>query len=174
MPVGANKRSIFTETDPKEHGARRKSVAKTYSMSNLVQLELFCDQVTSDLINLLDRSQGKVVDLAEIMLVYAFDVVGELAYGESFGLVKHGGDKDGFAATLAAVQYFSAVLGSLPGISRHINTPRGIKLLKLLTGKEFGTRHTMTLSQQLVMKRIENDRKGLTKDRRDMLSAFYL
>jgi hypothetical protein len=79
-------RTLFSARDPSDHGRKRRAVGRIYSMNSLMRLETFCDSCTLDLIGLLDaRSGSDPLDMADVIGWYASDVVGELAFGKSFG-----------------------------------------------------------------------------------------
>jgi Cytochrome P450 len=79
-------RTLFTHRYTSDHARHRRIVGHIYSMNSLTRLETFCDSCTSDLIGLLDAKSGSdPLDMAEVMGWYASDVVGELAFGKSFG-----------------------------------------------------------------------------------------
>lgn len=90
-----------------------------YAMSSLVSYEPFVDKVNGDyMAALADHAQhGRAFDLFTWMQFYAFDVIGEITLGRSFGLLKAGHDKDGLlhAVHVGSVSYGSSI-GLVPEI----------------------------------------------------------
>ncbi|KXG46432.1 Cytochrome P450 [Penicillium griseofulvum] len=121
-PFGApsmGHKDVFSETINENHAIERKKTSNMYAMSSLVSYEPFVDQVNGEFMSALaDHAQhGRVFDLFTWMQFYAFDVIGEITLGRSFGLVEAGHDKDGLlhAIHVAAVSYGSMV-GLVPEI----------------------------------------------------------
>jgi cytochrome P450 len=90
-----------------------------YAMSSLVSCEPFVDKVNGDFMAALaDHAQhGRAFDLFTWMQFYAFDVIGEITLGRSFGLLEAGHDKDGLlhAVHVGSISYGSTV-GLIPEI----------------------------------------------------------
>jgi cytochrome P450 len=90
-----------------------------YAMSSLVSYEPFVDKVNGDFMAaLLDHAQhGRTFDLFTWMQFYAFDVIGEITLGRSFGLLEAGHDKDGLldAVHVGSISYGSSI-GLVPEI----------------------------------------------------------
>lgn len=90
-----------------------------YAMSSLVFYEPFVDKINGRFMAALaDHAQhGRSFDLFTWMQFYAFDVVGEITLGRSFGLIEAGHDKDGLlhAFHVGSISYGSQV-GLLPEI----------------------------------------------------------
>jgi cytochrome P450 len=90
-----------------------------YSMSSLVMYEPFVDKVNSELIAAIaEHARTKrQFDLFTWMQFYAFDVIGEITIGRSFGLIEAGNDKNGLlhAIHVTGITYGSHA-GLIPGI----------------------------------------------------------
>jgi cytochrome P450 len=86
--------SLFTHTDEAAHAAERRLVANAYSLTALLELERFVDQTTERLFASLETfaDTGKPAEMDFWLHAYAFDVVGELAFGQAFGFVSSGKD----------------------------------------------------------------------------------
>lgn len=84
-------------------------------MSSLISYEPFVDKVNSEFMaKLADHAQhGRVFDLFTWMQFYAFDVIGEITLGRSFGLIEAGYDKN---ELLHAVHVGSIGYGSMVGL----------------------------------------------------------
>ena len=116
VAAGVNKgvavQTLFSQTDEVYHDKLRRSLASAYSMSNVVQYEPFVDNIVEVFLEQMDRifadkegSDG-IVDLPQWMRAYAFDVIGELTYGERHGFLDSGRDVEGIVSSLRkAVAY---------------------------------------------------------------------
>lgn len=84
--------SIFSETDKIAHARKRRLAAHAYSMQTVVKLEAV---VRNNLDQFLDKmnlyaSTGEAMEASTWFKFYAFDVIGDLAFGKSFGLMQKG------------------------------------------------------------------------------------
>ncbi|CZR69977.1 related to cytochrome P450 CYP3/CYP5/CYP6/CYP9 subfamilies [Phialocephala subalpina] len=113
-------KDVFSETSNAMHAIERKKTSNMYSMSSLVSYEPFVDKVNSEFMTaLVDHAQhGRVIDLFTWLQFYAFDVIGEITLGKSFGLIEAGYDKDGL---LHAVHVGSITYGSMMGLVPEIH-----------------------------------------------------
>ena len=84
--------SVFSETDKQAHTRKRRVVAQAYSMNNIVKLEGFVDANIDKFTARLRASvhTGEALDLCEWFKYYAFDVIGDLAFGSTFGMLDRG------------------------------------------------------------------------------------
>ncbi|KAF8305156.1 cytochrome P450 [Clavulina sp. PMI_390] len=119
--------SLFADINDQSHAARRRSVAHVYSMKSLVDLEPFVDTVIQATINKLTsivegaRRADKSVSSAHVELdllldFFAADAVGELAFGETFGLVENG-DSSLLLPSARNLQQTGSIAGSLPRLA---------------------------------------------------------
>lgn len=77
--------------DNHAHALIRRAESPAYTMTLLVDLEEHVDSCLDDLVDYFDRTiaEGKgkaTVDMGTMMQLLAMDVVGELAFGQTFGL----------------------------------------------------------------------------------------
>jgi cytochrome P450 len=81
---------------------QRRQAANLYSMSSLVMYEPFVDRVNGEFMAAMAdlASSGQAFDLFTWMQFYAFDVIGEITIGRSFGLIEAGHDKNGLLHAL--------------------------------------------------------------------------
>ncbi|RAL17642.1 cytochrome P450 [Aspergillus homomorphus CBS 101889] len=146
--------SLFTERDPKRHAANRRKVANMYTMTAMTAYEPFVDSCIDLLRKQLDRASSSlsVFDLGHWSQCYAFDVIGEITFGERFGFLDQMLDVNNIIATLdtglGASSYIGLyiwlrpyfikalrIAGSLTNdallvfVTRHINTGNAEKML---------------------------------------------
>lgn len=111
---------VFSETSNSQHALERRKLSNMYAMSSLVSYEPFVDKVNGDFMDALagHARAGRAFDLFSWMQFYAFDVIGEITLGRSFGLVEAGHDKDGL---LHAIHVSSITYGSMVGLVPELN-----------------------------------------------------
>ena len=98
------------------HAAERRLVANAYSMSSLLEMEPYVDSAIEEMSA---RLAGFVntpteVNMAFWLQAYAFDVVGELAFGRSFGYLSSGQDVGGQMANLRGWLRKRFAVGMIP------------------------------------------------------------
>ncbi len=108
--------SIFSEVDKVVHSRKRRIAAHAYSMQSLVKME---DLVLDNMAIFLDRmdqfaQSGELMDAAKWFKFYAFDVIGDLAFGSSFGLLKRGIVDDFVTCISRGVDYTFVVGVTVP------------------------------------------------------------
>ena len=88
---------LFTERNNAAHAQQRRQTANLYSMSSLVMYEPFVDKVNTEFMAAVAHlaKSEQTFDLFTWMQFYAFDVIGEITIGCSFGLIEAGNDKNG-------------------------------------------------------------------------------
>lgn len=118
-PPMMHAKDIFSETSKAQHASKRKACSQMYAMSTLISYEPFVNKVNGEFVaRLRDFAKNKKsFDLFTWMQFYAFDVIGEITIGESFGLIEAGHDKDGLldAIDFGNVRY-GAIVGLMPEI----------------------------------------------------------
>jgi hypothetical protein len=80
-------------------------------MSYILAMEKFVDPIIAKVIEQMRLREGSVIDLAEWAQFFAFDVVGELAFGERFGYVDQGKDFNGLISAVYTFMTTTASLG---------------------------------------------------------------
>lgn len=104
-------KDVFSETSNEKHAVERRKTSNMYAMSSLVSYEPFVDKVNGEFMAALasHAQDGRGFDLFTWMQFYAFDVIGEITFGRSFGLIGEGEDKSGLlhAAHVGSIGYGS-------------------------------------------------------------------
>ncbi|KAH8896794.1 cytochrome P450 oxidoreductase [Thozetella sp. PMI_491] len=92
----------FSVTNEKVHSERRRIVNNVYSLSNVLKSESYIDKCSQMFTERLGEfaDTNKVVDLGNWLQMYAFDVIGELYFGNMFGFMKSRHDHGRFIASL--------------------------------------------------------------------------
>ncbi|KAF5857346.1 hypothetical protein ETB97_005925 [Aspergillus alliaceus] len=110
--------NLFSETDNKRHAQGRKAVANFFSMSTLVTYEGCVDRCNVHLrAKLRDfAQQGKSFDVETWMQFYAHDVIGDITFGETFGMMEKGQDEHGILESIDRTMAYAARVGVIPEI----------------------------------------------------------
>lgn len=102
-----------------DHALMRRAESPAYTMTLLVDLEEHVDSCLDDLVSYFDKAivEGKgkgTIDMGKMMQLLAMDVIGELAFGGTFGLCKAGTDTQGFLPMLEAFVDVCCLCGEFP------------------------------------------------------------
>lgn len=155
----ANRRGLFSTRDRKEHTRKRKIISSTFSHRNIMEFEPYILETLRVLTKRMDQvisencsQEGwSNMDFLPWCNYIAFDVIGDLAFGERFGMLETGADvaaveRDGEIFYSPAIQIlnersdFSAAQGCLPvGLRPYMKYidpwfSRGADSVKNLTG----------------------------------------
>ncbi|KAF7933325.1 hypothetical protein BELL_0129g00150 [Botrytis elliptica] len=105
--------SLFTELNPHTHSVQRRKVANYYSMSSMVGYEGHVDNCSELLSRHFEKSaiSGDFVNMQHWLQCYAFDVIGEITFGQRFGFLDMGEDKDGVFEAIDKGGQYSTFVG---------------------------------------------------------------
>ncbi|KAH7070390.1 cytochrome P450 [Paraphoma chrysanthemicola] len=108
--------AIFSVTEKKTHAFLRKRVTGAFSMSSILKYEQYIQSCLDLLLYKLKKpaGSGQVIDIAHFTDALAFDVVGELAYGEKLGHLRTGTDVGGLRKGIFDAFVFSSTAGHFP------------------------------------------------------------
>lgn len=82
--------SIVSERDPVVHGQMRRLLAHAFSNSSLIGQEELVAGSVDRFVEVVKGKVGHLVDIADLFERMAFDIIGDLAFGESFGALETG------------------------------------------------------------------------------------
>ncbi|KAF2498278.1 cytochrome P450 [Lophium mytilinum] len=91
-------RGLFNTRDRAEHTRKRKTVAHTFSAKSVGQFEQYMHHNLEDLVQQWDRMAASAkggyenMDALNWFNYLAFDIIGDLAFGAPFGMLKEGKD----------------------------------------------------------------------------------
>ncbi|KAI1469876.1 cytochrome P450 [Daldinia caldariorum] len=121
---------IFTEIREDVHAMKKKVANVPYSMAAMRQLSPFIDDTIDFLVSRLDQfcpdtaipgfqhaglpGRNTVVNLGDWLHFFAFDVLGEVAFGRSFGFLAAGVDKENAIKTIDNSQKYNGIIGQVP------------------------------------------------------------
>ena len=89
-PMPGQMRTLVSASDPIHHAAMRKTMSHGFSASALAAQEDRVHHYVDQLIHQIHKSAGDVMDMVRWYNWTAFDIIGELSFGESFGAVEYG------------------------------------------------------------------------------------
>ncbi|KAI9677353.1 MAG: hypothetical protein M1822_008160 [Bathelium mastoideum] len=112
---GHRKFDIFPERDEKIHGAQRKLVARAYAMDCMKDLEPYVNDAIRFFLNCMDQMKEESIDMGNWFQLFAFDVIGELTFSQSFGFMKNGQDDGTFKSIKDAIRS-GAWVGQIPSL----------------------------------------------------------
>ncbi|KAH8812118.1 cytochrome P450 [Xylogone sp. PMI_703] len=109
--------TIFGQRDPVLHAKRKRIVSHGYSMNALQAME---EYVQDRLRVFMDKmsgfaSNGQVVNLSKWSHFFAFDVIGELAFSEGFGMLDSGVE-DEHISLINNQMEFGSTIGMIPSL----------------------------------------------------------
>jgi cytochrome P450 len=109
--------AFFAQQDPKYHAFLRKRVSHVYSMTSIVAMEPYIQSCLDLMLQLLQKyaDSGETVDMSEWTNAFAYDVVGEIAYGERFGHLESEKDVMGLRQAIFDRFYLMANMGHVWG-----------------------------------------------------------
>lgn len=83
---------VFSETDPKKHSVRRKLLSRPFSNSNLKQnwSQLINEKAQLAVQKIKAQAEAGHCDVFEWWNYFAVDVIGQISFGESFGMLELG------------------------------------------------------------------------------------
>lgn len=161
---------IFATTDVKEHSFLRKRVSGAYSMTAILRYERFIQGCLDLLLQQLKKHAdlGETVDMATWTNAFAFDVVGELGYGEAFGHLQTETDVMDLRKGILTVFKVSANLGHYWGQAALVSNP-----LTALMTRAFNLPNPFLRFQKWSNEKVRERREGKTEaQRQDMLQHF--
>ncbi|KAI9689268.1 MAG: hypothetical protein M1820_010179 [Bogoriella megaspora] len=108
--------TIFTTRDVSYHNSMRRAAQNHYQMSTLVGYEGYVDDCGQLLTMRLEEisEAGISANLGEWLQKYAFDVIGEITFGNRFGFLDSGEDIGGLIGALEKRRVFSSLSGIYP------------------------------------------------------------
>ncbi|CAI6332382.1 unnamed protein product [Periconia digitata] len=171
-PQISSQPDTFTCIDEKEHTRYRKIVAPVYSMANVLKHEDYVAKCTTLFLERMTEmaDAGEEVDIGNWFQMYAFDVIGELSFGNMFGFMEKNTDINGWIDALDALMPVLCVAAIAPTYYRPfimISAILNSTVFKAL--KSFEGIHTASVD--VVTKRVKEISAG-TADRIDMLQQF--
>ncbi|KAH8888103.1 cytochrome P450 [Thozetella sp. PMI_491] len=85
---GSTHPNVFGMRDEAAHSVRRRHMSHSFSISHVKKMEIYLDMNIKILKAKLDKlsERGEIFDLKKLLQYYVIDVLGELAFSQSFGV----------------------------------------------------------------------------------------
>lgn len=159
---------LFATQDRKEHAFLRRRVSAAFSMTSILKFETYIQGSFDLLFDKMRKYSGQIVDMSEWTNAVAYDIVGELAYGEQLGHLQSETDVMGIRQAVLDGFYLMANLGHYWGQGRLLNTKVMAKLTSAL-----GVRNPFLEFRQWSVDKVRARRDNPSQaERHDMLHHF--
>ncbi|KAK5637155.1 hypothetical protein RRF57_012867 [Xylaria bambusicola] len=183
---------IFTEIREEVHAMKKKVANVPYSMAAMRQLSPFIDDTIEFLVSRMDgfctdpttvskedfynwKKPQPILDLGNWLHYFAFDVLGEVAFGRSFGFLAAGLDKEDAIRTIDNSQKYNGIIGQVPEFDRFL---RRNPLCKFVPSLDPGNNLITRIAKEEMAKRrpfeVEREGKGAGGDGREDLMASLI
>ncbi|UPX09407.1 uncharacterized protein EKO05_0000097 [Ascochyta rabiei] len=110
--------NIFAIRDPAFHKMRRRKIANLYSMSTIVSYEGAVDRMNKICMDKLKKYaiEDRELSLPDFLQWYAFDVIGDITFNESFRMMENEGDVTGMISGVHMANNYLAHAGIIPDV----------------------------------------------------------
>ncbi|KAI0839483.1 putative cytochrome P450 [Hypoxylon sp. FL0890] len=95
--------SIVSERDPVIHAQMRRLLSHAFSNSSLLEQEALVTESVDQFVRRMKAEAGQRVDVADLYERLAFDIIGNLAFGETFGALESDERPSWIAITMGAL-----------------------------------------------------------------------
>ncbi|KAH8591216.1 cytochrome P450 oxidoreductase [Bisporella sp. PMI_857] len=165
--------NYFTMMDEKLHASRRRITNSIYSMSSVLESEPYIDLCSELFVERMGEyaDQGVAVDFGQWLQMYAFDVIGELYFGNMFGFMKNRHDYGGFIESLDVLLPPLIVACVLPSYARFFLPIAGEVLPSARSALQC-LQNIVTASENCVLAREQELRAGKVA-RKDILAKLF-
>ena len=89
-PMPGEADNVLTVTDPGIHSRMRRNLSHGFSATALGSQEALVQRFIDQFLNSIKNNQQQAIDMVKWLNLTTFDIIGELAFGESFGNLDSG------------------------------------------------------------------------------------
>ncbi|KAI8627402.1 cytochrome P450 [Xylariaceae sp. FL1651] len=160
--------SIVSERDPAKHAQMRRLLAHAFSLTSLrEQEELIAGTVDHfvDLVKIKTCDQGGVFDLSKGYEKMAFDIIGDLAFGEKFGALDSDTTHPWIATLLGAL-----TKGAMADTFKRF--PTAAKAIHILAAKQISKLYEDTEENEDMAIELINKRINTKTSRKDFMTRI--
>ncbi|KAH8742276.1 cytochrome P450 [Diaporthe sp. PMI_573] len=113
-----DRQNIFAIQDNDLHKDRRRKISSLYTMSSMVSYEKAVDEMTRLCIRKMHQyaEQGRLINIPQWMQYYAFDVIGEITFNKSFGMMENERDVPGMIPGIHSANDSLGYFGVIPSL----------------------------------------------------------
>ncbi|KAI3316965.1 cytochrome P450 [Xylariaceae sp. AK1471] len=186
---------IFTEIREEVHAMKKKVANVPYSMAAMRQLSPFIDDTIEFLVSRMtgfctdstassnkegsfgigDKKPQPTLNLGDWLHYFAFDVLGEVAFGRSFGFLAAGVDKENAIRTIDNSQKYNGIIGQIPELDVFL---RRNPICKYIPALDPANNLITRIAKEEIAKRkpfeIEREGKSASSDGREDLMASLI
>ncbi|KAL6706195.1 hypothetical protein ACN47E_005930 [Coniothyrium glycines] len=163
----------FSETNERVHSNYRRIVNPVYTLSNVLKSEEYINKVSALFVKRLGEhaDRKEEINLGVWLQMYAFDVIGEIFFGDMFGFLQNSEDHGAFIASLDALMPVLCISAIGPTylrpliMSSAIAIPAALRAVKAIDG----IRKAAVVAAG---KRLGDIEKGVAR-RNDMLQQLF-
>lgn len=164
---------LIAAIDSKRHARIRRPVAGAYSLTNVLELESFADDVIGTMIRRLRQNfiqgenHGKKCSIDQWMSFFSFDFILQATFSKDFGFLNAGSDIDGMLAMLDLQFAYICTVGAMPWVDKLLlKNPLLLMLIKT-------PNPLVDFAFQKIQDRMQrSDEKPEPLERKDFLSRF--
>ncbi|KAF4633239.1 hypothetical protein G7Y89_g4881 [Cudoniella acicularis] len=159
MSKGRAFAALFTLLENKPHSDLRRTVASCFSGTSIVSLEPLVNPVIERWIEQTKRiyvKENKICNVTWWMQLFAFDVVTNLMYSTTHGMVEKHEDVDGIVSWLDWMFDYISVVCQMPILDQFINKNPIQRFLEL-SGLRTPTFATVAFAKKRIAERISKD-----------------
>ncbi|OAL05594.1 cytochrome P450 [Phaeosphaeriaceae sp. SRC1lsM3a] len=177
---GATAPNIFGMRDEGLHSIRRRHMSHSFSIASVKNMEQYLDANVKILKEKLNGycEREEVFDFKKLIHFYVIDVLGELAFGKSFGIQESGDES--LVPPVVEHSLLAAVTGSWPAMTMAMKRwlPRvpSRALQRLFEGRAAVVRMASTCVQERMaaLQDAKGDDNGVPARRKDILTGLIL
>lgn len=121
--AGAALPAVFNTRDEDLHKRLKSPIASIFSLTNVMTLELFVDEVLLVLFEQLERRfvrSSSTCDLGDWLQYFAFEVMASMTFSRRYGFLEFGSDRNGL---IEAIWRFMKVAAPVGQCVRRISRP---------------------------------------------------
>lgn len=133
--------NLFSTTDKSWHSRLRRSVSNAFALSTLIDYEPLVNRTVQEFLRqinmrLADKTADDgILDLSVWFRYFAIDVIGEITYSSSYGMLQAGHDARGIMAAMHKFLRYFSVVSSLLNLRRLTRTASKLNICaRLETG----------------------------------------
>ncbi|KAH7405628.1 cytochrome P450 [Phaeosphaeria sp. MPI-PUGE-AT-0046c] len=177
---GATAPNIFGMRDEGLHSIRRRHMSHSFSIASVKNMEQYLDANVKILKEKLGGycDRGEIFDLKKVIHFYVIDVLGELAFGQPFGIQESGDES--LVPPVVEHSLLAAVTGSWPAMT--VTLKRWLpklplqNLQRLFEGRAAVVRMASTCVQQRMaaLQDAKDDDRAASTTRKDILTGLIL
>lgn len=163
----------FSQPDERLHSNYRRIVNPVYTLSNVLNSEVYINKASALFVKRLGEfaDRKETIDLGQWLQMYAFDVIGEIFFGDMFGFLEKSEDHGAIIASLDALMPILCVSAIAPTYLRPLIMGSAIvvpAVLNAVKGLDGIRKAAITATR----KRMQENAEGV-EHRNDMLQQLF-